>query len=107
MRININTEPGYKVSKNNLFVGKTEVKPEIWAYSFRNPWRFSFDKASRQLFAGDVAQSVWEEVDIVKKGGNYSWRLMKGRHCYNPDKGCEIKEMIASTAEYHHSDGVW
>jgi len=106
LRIDINTDSGYKVPKDNPFVGKTEVKPEIWAYGFRNPWRFSFDKASGQLFAGDVGQSAWEEVDIVKKGGNYGWRLMEGTHCYHPDKGCEIKEMIAPIAEYHHSEGV-
>jgi glucose/arabinose dehydrogenase len=106
LRIDINTDSGYKVPKDNPFVGKTDVKPEIWAYGFRNPWRFSFDKASGQLFAGDVGQSAWEEVDIVKKGGNYGWRLMEGTHCYNPDKGCNIKEMIAPIAEYHHSEGV-
>jgi glucose/arabinose dehydrogenase len=106
LRIDINTDSGYKVPKDNPFVGKTDVKPEIWAYGFRNPWRFSFDKVSGQLFAGDVGQSAWEEVDIVKKGGNYGWRLMEGTHCYNPDKGCNIKEMIAPIAEYHHSEGV-
>ncbi|WP_316847232.1 PQQ-dependent sugar dehydrogenase [Pedobacter psychrodurus] len=106
LRIDINTGSGYKVPTDNPFVGKTDVKPEIWAYGFRNPWRFSFDKVSGRLFAGDVGQSTWEEVDIVKKGGNYGWRLMEGTHCYNPDKGCEIKEMIAPTAEYHHSEGV-
>ncbi|TCD11267.1 glucose dehydrogenase [Pedobacter frigidisoli] len=106
LRIDIDADSGYKVPKDNPFVGKTNVKPEIWAYGFRNPWRFSFDKASGQLFAGDVGQSAWEEVDIVKKGGNYGWRLMEGTHCYNPDKGCKIKEMIAPIAEYHHSEGV-
>ncbi|WP_316828710.1 PQQ-dependent sugar dehydrogenase [Pedobacter miscanthi] len=106
LRIDINTETGYKVPKDNPFMGKENIKPEIYAYGFRNPWRFSFDKATGRLFAGDVGQSTWEEVDIVKKGGNYGWRLMEGTHCYNPDKGCEIKDMIAPITEYHHSEGV-
>lgn len=106
LRIDINTESGYKVPKDNPFVGKADIKPEIWAYGFRNPWRFSFDRASKQLFAGDVGQSTWEEVDIVTKGGNYGWRLMEGTHCYNPGTGCNIKEMIAPITEYQHSEGV-
>lgn len=106
LRIDVDSESGYKVPKDNPFVGRAGIKPEIWAFGFRNPWRFSFDKVSGQMFAGDVGQSTWEEVDIVKKGGNYGWRLMEGTHCYNPETGCDITKTIMPIAEYHHSEGV-
>lgn len=67
MRIDVNVADTYKVPADNPFVGKANTKPEIWAYGFRNPYRFSFDKVSKQMFAGDVGQDLWEEVDIVKK----------------------------------------
>lgn len=106
LRININADSAYTVPKDNPFVGRADVKPEIWAYGFRNPWRFSFDKATGQLFAGDVGQDLWEEVDIVKKGANYGWRLMEGTHCYNPANGCDIKGITMPITEYNHKEGV-
>jgi glucose/arabinose dehydrogenase len=106
LRIDIDTETGYKVPTDNPFLNKKDVKPEIWAYGFRNPWRFSFDKLTGELFAGDVGQSSWEEVDIVKKGGNYGWRTMEGTHCYKPSTGCDIKGLIMPITEYHHNEGV-
>lgn len=92
--------------KDNPFVGKSGTKPEIWAYGFRNPYRFSFDKASGQLFAGDVGQDLWEEIDIVKKGGNYGWRIMEGTHCCNPAADCNVNGIIMPIAEYNHREGV-
>ena len=102
LRIDVNTEAGYRVPKDNPFMGKTEVKPEIWAYGFRNPYRFSFDKTSGQLFAGEVGQDLWEEVDIVTKGANYGWRLAEGTHCHNPATGCDIKGVTMPITEYKH-----
>lgn len=106
LRIDINTTSGYLVPKDNPFVGQANVKPEIWAYGFRNPWKFSFDKVSGQMFSGDVGQSEWEEVNIIKKGGNYGWRLMEGTHCYNPSAGCDTTGLIMPIAEYSHKEGV-
>eukprot|EP00697_Spironema_sp_BW2_P007792 gnl/Spiro4/22177_TR10919_c0_g7_i1.p1 gnl/Spiro4/22177_TR10919_c0_g7~~gnl/Spiro4/22177_TR10919_c0_g7_i1.p1 ORF type:complete len:421 (-),score=-40.62 gnl/Spiro4/22177_TR10919_c0_g7_i1:776-2038(-) len=106
LRIDINTDSGYVVPKDNPFVGRADVRPEIWAYGFRNPWRFSFDKVSGQLFAGDVGQDLWEEVDIVNKGANYGWRLMEGTHCYNPATGCNITGITMPITEYNHKEGV-
>jgi glucose/arabinose dehydrogenase len=106
LRVDINTDSGYLVPKNNPFVGKAGAKPEIWAYGFRNPYRFSFDRASGLLFAGDVGQDTWEEVDIVKSGGNYGWRLTEGTHCYNPASGCDITGITMPIAEYNHREGV-
>jgi glucose/arabinose dehydrogenase len=106
LRVDVNTDSGYLVPKDNPFVGKADTKPEIWAYGFRNPYRFSFDKASGQLFAGDVGQDTWEEIDIVAKGANYGWRPMEGNHCYNPATGCEIKGLTLPISEYNHREGV-
>ncbi|AYL99347.1 glucose dehydrogenase [Mucilaginibacter celer] len=106
LRVDVNGTAPYSIPKSNPFAGKKDAAPEIWAYGFRNPYRFSFDKASGQLFAGDVGQDLWEEVDIVTKGGNYGWRLTEGTHCYNPDNGCDIKGITMPIAEYSHTEGV-
>ncbi len=106
LRIDVNANSGYIVPKDNPFVGKQNVKPEIWAYGFRNPYRFSFDKASGQLFAGDVGQDLWEEVDIIKKGANYGWRLMEGTHCYNPATDCDTTGITMPITEYSHKVGI-
>lgn len=106
LRIDINTPKGYLVPKDNPFVGRKDARPEIWAYGFRNPYRFTFDKVSRQLFAGDVGQDLWEEVDIVKKGANYGWRLFEGTHPYNPATGSDTKGITMPITEYSHKEGV-
>ncbi len=106
LRIDVNTASGYIVPKDNPFISKKGVKPEIWAYGFRNPYRFSFDKASGQLFAGDVGQDTWEEVDIIKKGANYGWRLMEGTHCYNPATNCDTTGITLPITEYSHKVGI-
>ena len=106
LRVDVNADSGYLVPKDNPFVGRSGTKPEIWAYGFRNPYRFSFDRATGQLFAGDVGQDLWEEIDIVKKGGNYGWRLTEGTHCYNPASGCDLDGITLPIAEYGHREGV-
>lgn len=106
LRVDVNTTAPYQVPADNPFVGQPNIKPEIFAYGFRNPYRFSFDKASGQLFAGEVGQDLWEEVDIVKKGGNYGWRIAEGTHCYNPATGCDVKGIIMPIVEYPHREGV-
>lgn len=106
LRININADSGYAVPKDNPFVGKADMKPEIWAYGFRNVWRFSFDKASGQLFAGEVGQDLWEEVDIITKGANYGWRIMEATHCHNPATDCDTKGITMPITEYPHKEGI-
>lgn len=91
---------GYGIPADNPFVGKPGLD-EIFAYGFRNPYRFSFDKGgSHQLFAGDAGQNLWEEVDIVKKGGDYGWNVKEGTHCFNADNEEEGRAScpIADTA---------
>jgi glucose/arabinose dehydrogenase len=83
LRINVNGGTPYGIPSDNPFVGK-EGKPEIYAYGFRNPFRFSFDMGgSHHLILGDAGQVLYEEIDVVTKGGNYGWNVKEGRHCFN------------------------
>jgi glucose/arabinose dehydrogenase len=78
---------------------------EIYAYGFRNPWRWSFDRATGDLWVADVGQSAVEEVDRVVAGGNYGWRCFEGTQPFNPDCGPEAGTSLAPVAEYTHAAG--
>lgn len=109
LRIDIDKEDDnkpYSIPNDNPFIGK-QALPEVYAYGFRNPWRFSFDKQTGQLWVGDVGQNQWEEVSLVEKGKNYGWRLMEGTKCYNPSENCsEGKMLVNPVFEYPHSVGI-
>ncbi|MFP3880670.1 MAG: PQQ-dependent sugar dehydrogenase [Dehalococcoidia bacterium] len=94
----------YEVPADNPFVGTEDAQPEIWAYGLRNPWRFSFDSETGRLWAGDVGQSAWEEIDIITKGANYGWNIMESTHCYSPSTGCNQSGLTFPIAEYDHSE---
>ena len=85
MRVSI--EPGdgeeYSIPADNPFVSDANALPEIWAYGFRNPWRFGWDSATGLMYIGDVGQNAWEEIDIGQAGGNYGWVPMEGNHCFD------------------------
>ncbi|MBN2840554.1 MAG: PQQ-dependent sugar dehydrogenase [Coriobacteriia bacterium] len=80
---------GYVVPDDNPFVGQSDTKPEIWAIGLRNPWRFSFDRATGDLWIGDVGQNAWEEIDLQAAdspgGENYGWNRFEASHPYPPD----------------------
>lgn len=83
LRIDVNVGTPYGIPLDNPFVNKLG-RDEIYAFGFRNPFRFSFDMGgSHQLYAGDAGQVLYEEVSIVKKGGNYGWNVKEGTHCFN------------------------
>jgi putative heme-binding domain-containing protein len=69
---------GYSVPSDNPFVGRPGVRPEIWAYGLREPWRFSFDPVTHDFWVADVGQDLYEEIDVVRKGENYGWNVMEG-----------------------------
>ena len=95
----------YRIPPDNPFVGVSGARDEIWAYGLRNPWRFSFDRETGDLWLADVGQGKWEEVDVIHKGLNYGWRTMEGAHCFLPSTGCDRTELALPVAEYDHSDG--
>jgi glucose/arabinose dehydrogenase len=99
----------YGIPPDNPFYGSSTARPEIWAYGLRNPWRFSFDRKTGDLYIGDVGQSAWEEVDFqpagAAGGANYGWRVTEGAHCYNPPSGCSFAGSTLPVAEYAHVNG--
>ncbi len=110
VRLDVSGPSGYTVPPSNPFVGNPAYRPEIWALGVRNPYRFSFDRQSADLWIADVGQNLWEEIDFqpASSGGgeNYGWRLMEGNHCYNPPTGCEtIPGLTDPIHEYSHSAG--
>ncbi len=109
LRIDIDkTEKGnYGIPADNPYVGNKEgFKEEIYAYGLRNPWRFSFDRKTGQLWVGDVGQKEFEEIDIITKGGNYGWRLKEAKRCYNPNKDCDNGNLIDPIHQYPRSEGI-
>jgi glucose/arabinose dehydrogenase len=97
----------YAVPPDNPFAGGTNPLPQIWAKGLRNPWRFSFDRATGDLWIGDVGQGAWEEVNwqpASSPGGeNYGWRLMEGSRCFNPSSGCQTGALTLPILEYAQS----
>lgn len=94
----------YSIPDDNPFLGnKNGYKQEIFAFGLRNVWRFSFDNKGN-LWAADVGQNEWEELNIVEKGKNYGWRIMEGNHCFNPEDNCDKKGLVLPIWEYGHND---
>jgi glucose/arabinose dehydrogenase len=105
LRIDVGGD-GYAIPPDNPFLIRPDARPEIWAYGLRNPWRFSFDRATGDLYIGDVGQDGYEEVDVQPAGSaggrNYGWNIMEGFHPY---KGGSTEGLIPPAAEYEHASG--
>jgi glucose/arabinose dehydrogenase len=110
LRIDVDRPEGdrpYGIPKDNPFVGVDGARPEIWAYGLRNVWRMSFDRSTGELYAGDVGQNQYEEVDIITKGGNYGWNPREALHAFPGGQAGKFgSDYIDPVAEYPHSEGV-
>jgi glucose/arabinose dehydrogenase len=109
LRIDVNNGEPYGVPETNPFVGNEQARPEIWSYGWRNPWRFSFDLQTDDLYVADVGQNQYEEVHVQwagVSGQNFGWRIMEGAHCFNP-QNCDPQALGLElpVAEYDHSQG--
>ena len=94
-------EEPYKVPEDNPLVGDSSARPEVWAYGFRNPWRFSFDPSGEFIWEGDVGQNSYEEINIVRPGHNYGWSVMEGTHCFPPETAsCDQEGKDLPLVEY-------
>src|SRR5215216_5128953 len=109
LRIDVDRTEGslpYASPADNPFSGPTPGRDEIYAYGLRNPWRFSFDRATGELYAADVGQGAREEINIITRGGNYGWRVMEGNSCTSNDPAlCIPSRFVAPIAEYNHTNG--
>ncbi len=105
LRLDVSGPEPYRVPADNPFVGVEGVRPEIWAYGLRNPWRYAFDPRGR-LIVADVGQDAWEEISIVGAGDNLGWRVREGRHCFDPPEGCATEGLVDPIYEYGHDEGI-
>lgn len=103
LRLDVVNQATYAIPPSNPFGN------EIWALGVRNPWRFSFDRATGDLYMADVGQNQYEEVNFqpaASAGGeNYGWRIMEGTHCFNPQSNCDQTGLVRPIAEYSHAEG--
>ncbi len=110
LRLDINQGDPYGVPASNPFVNQADTRPEIWSYGWRNPWRFSFDRATGDMYIADVGQNQYEEISVELAGSpggqNYGWRLLEGAHCFDP-ANCDPGGLgtVLPVAEYDHSQG--
>ncbi|MCR9292574.1 MAG: PQQ-dependent sugar dehydrogenase [bacterium] len=109
LRIDVNSiSPGkkYGIPADNPFVNMEGARPEIYALGFRNPWRISFDSQSGRMWCGEVGQELWEEVNVIEKGGNYGWSRREGSYPFgNKPQPPAVGKMIEPVWEYDHTVG--
>jgi glucose/arabinose dehydrogenase len=112
LRIDVESAPDpgllYAIPNSNPFVDNSAFRGEIWALGLRNPWRFSFDRQTGDLYIADVGQNLFEEVNFQPAGNeggqNYGWNIMEGAHCFgNP--ACSQTGLVVPVAEYDHGQG--
>ena len=111
LRLDVDGANGYAIPPDNPFASGTAGAPEVWSYGLRNPWRYSFDRETGDLYLGDVGQNLYEEVDVSStadlrgKGLNFGWNVMEGLHCYNATT-CNEAGKTLPVIEYSHAGGA-
>jgi glucose/arabinose dehydrogenase len=108
LRIDVDRkDPGknYAIPADNPFVKRDDVLPEIWAYGLRNPWRIAFDRQTGKLWEGEVGQDLFEEINIIQKGGNYGWSIRESFHPFSAAGVGLRKDIVEPIWEYHHDLG--
>jgi glucose/arabinose dehydrogenase len=108
LRIDVDhTEQGkkYATPPDNPFVGRENARPEIWTYGMRNPWRMAFDRKTGVLWTSDVGQNLYEEIDLLTRGGNYGWSIREGLHPFGPTGVGPRPDLIEPIWEYRHDVG--
>jgi glucose/arabinose dehydrogenase len=103
LRIDVSGNAGYEIPSDNPFVDGGG-RGEVWAYGLRNPWRFTFDAETGEMWAADVGQNRVEEVDHIVRGGNYGWNIMEGDECFGADS-CDVTGLVPPRAVYPRADG--
>ncbi len=107
LRIDVNHhEAGkaYSIPKDNPFVGVAGARPEIWAYGLRQPWKMSFDRATGEMWTGNVGQDLWEQVYRVERGGNYGWSVTEGSQPFRPERPRGPSPILMPIVEHSHAD---
>jgi glucose/arabinose dehydrogenase len=110
LRIDVRNGAPYSVPADNPFVGQANARPEVWSYGLRNPWRFSFDRSTGDLYIGDVGELQREEIDVstaesgAGRGLNFGWHIMEGSSCFL-GAGCDQTGLTLPVLEYNHSQG--
>jgi glucose/arabinose dehydrogenase len=110
LRIDVQSGTSYTVPPDNPFVGQAGARPEVWSYGLRNPWRFSFDRATGDLYIADVGERAIEEIDVASaaegagRGINYGWNRMEGSRCFGAAQ-CDQNGLVLPTLEYGHNQG--
>lgn len=109
LRIDVDGAAPFAIPPDNPFARTSGARAEIWAYGLRNPWRFSFDRQTGDLWIADVGQNQYEEINLQRAGSgggeNYGWSVMEGAHCFRPAEGCDQSGMTLPVHEYSHDGG--
>jgi glucose/arabinose dehydrogenase len=106
LRIDVDAASPYAVPPDNPYVNRPGWRKEVWQLGLRNPWRWSFDRTTGDLWVADVGEDSWEEIDYlaapVVGGNNFGWPFLEGNHCFSPAVGCDSRGLVPPLIEYAH-----